>query len=128
MPNLIGYKQQFNSRGSFLKIVNSETLVQDLIAILSIKKGTYINNPNLGSSLTDYIFMPSDSLTYKSIQNDIISASQYLNSNITLDVNSIQLQKTSDNQGLIVSFQVNINNQYSQNISLLVSNQTIIAI
>ncbi|MGB9674632.1 MAG: hypothetical protein ACPLX8_00705, partial [Nanopusillaceae archaeon] len=90
----------------------------------SINSGTYAFNPTIGSNLVKYVFEPSDNLTYTLIKNDINFAINSLSPDLQL-YGDIQLSRTSDRKGLIVSFTVG-SPTYSENVVLLVTDSNVI--
>ncbi len=124
MAQLTGYSPIFSPSGDFQKLTDTECIVQDLIALLTIKQGTYAFNPSLGSSLSSYIFNISDAITYRNISAIIQQALNTMSNYITLN-GQINLSSTSDQKGLVVSFNVTVNQKYNSNISLLVTQNNV---
>ncbi|MEM3859808.1 MAG: hypothetical protein QW478_10460 [Candidatus Micrarchaeaceae archaeon] len=124
MSSLIGFTPQLSPTGDFTKVYDIASLIQDLIAYLSISQGTYAFNPNLGSNLNKYIFEQLDSLVYTSVKNDITYAISKLSPNLQL-IGNINLARTSDGKGLVVSFTVG-SPTYSENVSLLITESNIL--
>ena len=123
MTQLAGYSPILSPTGDFQKLTDAECIMQNLIALLSIRHVTYALNPALGASLSNYIFEISDAITYRNITTIVQQAVSNID-NITLN-GQINLSKTTDNKGLVVSFSVIINKNFNSNISLLVTQNNV---
>ena len=66
-----GYTSQLSSHGDFHKYNGKELAVYRLAVLLSIHEGTYINDPDLGINLVNYIYKPLTESIMESIANEL---------------------------------------------------------
>jgi len=70
--------EKLDGTGDLQKVYDADTIIDTIIKLMNIKKGTYIANPELGTNILDYVFDLSDKHTLNLLVDEVKTVIQQL--------------------------------------------------
>ena len=119
MPTpLVTYISRFAPYGDFQKVSNADAIVDSIANRLSIIRGTYVYNPELGTEIHKYVFELNDEETDGSIIGEVERTLEGLQNAEVVDVVT---EYSKDMHTCFVGVIVEIERKYVKKITLHVS-------
>lgn len=84
--NLIDVVSEIGSTGDLKEIYNVDVILNSIVNILSIVKGTYVFDPDFGCALCLYLFEPCDNTTLQKIKNEVKRQVSIYEARATIDI------------------------------------------
>ncbi len=106
------YKQTITSSGDLRRLNGINTIINSWNNILNIPRGTYDNDPDLGSDLHKLVFEPADKKTQTKIINEIQRSILYYDNRARII--SIDVKFLIGGKGFSVNIVLNYKNEKSE--------------
>jgi len=90
--------EHLDSNGDLKKVYDADVVIDSIIKLLNIRKGSYIANPELGSNILDYIFDLTDKHTINLLVDEVRNTIEQL-PNVVVD--RIDTKLTNDRKNVI---------------------------
>ncbi len=101
------YTEEMVPSGDFQKVQNINAVLDSLANLLSIRRGTYPFDPEVGTDLPKYIFDLNDEITYDLIKTEIENT---FASEPNATITGIEISSITNNKGLLINVYMQINN------------------
>ena len=80
-------ESDIDANGDLREVFDADVIVNSIIKLLSISKGTYLFDPNFGVGIHKYIFEPADLYTKNKIESEVKTAIAIYETRARIDVN-----------------------------------------
>jgi phage baseplate assembly protein W len=120
----IRYYKNVGPNGDFEKLTNIDAVVDSILNLLSIPKGSYILNPEIGTEIYKYVFDFDDQVTLAQIDTEIRNTLEQEDRITVLDVQMSPSSVDPKAVQINIVFSYNNSNQ-PVSISLVKLNSTI---
>jgi len=100
---LVRYTENLAAHADFQQLSDTDCIIDAILKVLSIRRGTYIADPEVGSNILDYIFKSSDEITRMYLEEEVRNAIRQV-PNATLE--SMSLKFSPDKKSAIIQVDV----------------------
>lgn len=122
MFKLTRYTENLDSSGDFLTLEDANAIIDAIVKTLSIQKGTYIADPEVGSDLYKYLYEPLDEDTISDVESEVLYSLDQVDKLTVKKVNAIP---TKDRKSIIINIDAIIDGRFSKKISIVATDQYI---
>jgi len=120
MIKLVRYTENLAPNGDFLTVEDMDAIIDAIVKTLSIPRGTYIGDPEVGSELYKYLFDLSDEMTIENIKAEVEYSLDQIED---LYINAVNVLYTNDRKGVIIEIDALLYQKISKRVSIIATNE-----
>jgi phage baseplate assembly protein W len=120
MIKLTRFTENLDSSGDFLTLEDIDSVIDGIIKTLSIPRGSYIGDPEVGSEIYKYIYRPLDEDTLSDLETEIMFSIEQIDNVVVQSVNAVALR---NNKSIAVEIDIILFGKISKKLSIMLEDR-----